>query len=204
MSTRIYYKHTRVQDANIPYSFKCENCAEESGELKAHIVGNEAVYNSNFKTIKEDRVKKLEQEAHDNLLKKINQVHKDVTEKNIYCTDFKDKCPHCGKPQSWGVSGLKKERFDTPLVIFILGIIFFVIALIGHYYDDSMEYLTLPVVFGILGVFTAAAVLVLIYNSIKISMKTKTTSASGIKHAPTIKWDKVQPLLDEANHSKNH
>lgn len=199
MSTRIYYKHTRVNDVNIPYSFKCESCAQESGELQAHIVGNEAVYNSNFKTIKEDRAKKLEQEAYDNLVKKVQEVHEDVTQKNIYCTDFKDKCPHCGKPQSWGVSGLKKERFNTPIVIFILGIIFFVIALIGHYYDDSMDYLTLPVVFGILGAFTAAAVLVLIYNSIKISMKTKATAANGVKNAPTVKWGKVQHLLDAAN-----
>lgn len=199
MATRIYYKHTRVEDTKLPYRFKCESCAKDSGELQAHIVGDKAIYNSNYKTIDEYRAQKLEAEAHDNLVKKVKKIHDDATQKDIYCTDFKDNCPHCGKPQSWGVSGLKKERFGTPLVILILGIFFFVIALIGYYYDDSMDYLTLPIVFGILGAFAAVALIVLIYNSVKISLKTKATSATGIKEIPKIKWEKARALLDEAD-----
>lgn len=198
MPTKIYYKHTRVQHADIPYSFKCENCAKDSGPLKAHIVGQEAVYNSNFKTIDDERAKRLEEEAHKNLVKKVNNIHNDVTNKNIYSTDFNDKCPHCEKPQSWGVSGLKKERFNTPIVIFLLGLIVFIIALIGHYYDESMDYLTLPVVFGIFGVFIAAALIVLAYNCIKISKKSKATSVNGAQNIPKIEWNKVQSLLNEA------
>lgn len=198
MPTKIYYKHTRVQHTDIPYSFKCESCAKDSGALKAHIVGQEAVYNSNFKTIDDERAKRLEEEAHKNLVKKVNSIHNDVTNKNIYSTDFSDKCPHCEKSQSWGVSGLKKERFNTPIAIFLLGLIVFIIALIGHYYDESMDYLTLPVVFGIFGVFIAAALIVLAYNCIKISKKSKATSANGAQNIPKIEWDKVQSLLNEA------
>lgn len=198
MATRIYYKHTRTQHADIPYSFKCESCGKDSGKLTARISGGEAVYNSNFKTINDDRAKKLEDEAHAKLVAEVKNVHDDVINKDIYSTNFKDKCPHCEKPQSWGVSGLKKERFNTPLVIFILGLIISGIALIGHYYDDSMEYLTLPVVFGIFGIFTAAAIIVLVVNSIKISQKIKATSASGVQNLPKIEWDKIQSLLNES------
>lgn len=61
-----------------------------------------------------------------------------------------------------------------------------------------MDYLTLPVVFGIFGVFIAAALIVLAYNCIKISKKSKATSANGAQNIPKIEWNKVQSLLNEA------
>lgn len=198
MATRIYYKHTRVQHADVPYSFKCESCSKDSGPLKARVIGHEAVYNSNFKTIDDARAAKLDQEAHANLVKAVKAAHQDVVDKEVYPIIFEDQCPHCHQPQSWGISGLKKERFKTPFAILILGILIFGIALIGHYYDDSLDFLTLPVVFGILGVFVVAALAVLAYNSLKISKKTKATSANGAHNLPQIDWSKVQDLLNEA------
>lgn len=198
MPTRVYYKHTRVKDTNVPYHFQCENCMKNSGDLQAHIIGAEAVYNSNFKTINDDRANKLEKEAYENLAKKVKETYKDATEKEIYSTEFKDECPHCHKPQSWGVSGLKKKRFDTPIVIFILGIIFFVIALIAYYFTD-IEYLTLPIVFGILGVAVVCSIIVFIWNTLKIKKKIKETSANGTQNTPVIDWNTVQELLSEKN-----
>ncbi len=194
MST--YYKHTRVEDTNIPYNFQCESCMENSGNLKAHIIGNEAVYNSNFKTINADREMKLQEEAHNNLVNKVKEIYKDVKEKDIYSTDFKDECPHCHKGQSWGVSGLKKKRFDTPIAIFLVGLIIFIIGLIGYYFAQ-IENITLPIVFGILGVTIICSLISLIWNTIKINKKIKETSASGTRNIPNIDWDKVQDLLDE-------
>lgn len=194
MST--YYKHKRVEDTNIPYNFQCESCMKNSGNLKAHIVGNEAIYNSNFKTISADRELKLQEEAHTNLVNKVKEVYKDVKEKEIYSTDFKDECPHCHKPQSWAVSGLKKKRFDTPIAILGVGIIIFVIGLIGYYFS-KIENLTLPMLFGILGVTFICTIISFTWNTIKINKKIKETSASGTKNIPDIDWDKVQDLLDE-------
>lgn len=200
MATRIYYKHKRVESADIPYSFKCESCMKDSGELKAHVVGSEAIYNSNFKTINDDRARKLEQEAHENLVKAVKKVHQNAVEKEIYCTEFKDKCPHCDQPQSWGVSGLKNDRFNTPIVILILGALIAGIAVIGHFYDTkNADLFTWPVVFGIVGVTVVAAAASFAWNMFKISQKTKATSQNGARNTPKIEWQKVQKLLDESN-----
>lgn len=196
MPTRTYYKHKRVEDTYIPYNFQCESCMKNSGNLKAHIVGDEATYNSNFPNISDTVIDNLEKQAHTNLVAKVKEAYNDATEKDIYCTEFKDECPHCHKPQTWGVSGLKKKRFDTPIVVFLVGVIFFLIALAGHFFSD-LEYMTIPLAFGILGVGFVAAIAVLIWNTIKINIKIKETSASGTKNLPNIDWNKIQDLLNE-------
>lgn len=196
MPTRVYYKHSRIKDINVPYNFQCENCMKNSGDLQAHIIGAEAIYNSNFKTISDDKVDKLEKEAYENLARKVKEAYEDATEKEIYCTEFKDECPHCHKSQSWGVSGLKKKRFDTPIAILVVGIIIFIIALIAYYFAD-IEYLTLPIVFGILGVFVVCSIILIIWNTLKINKKIKETSTNGTKNIPNIDWNTVQELLNE-------
>lgn len=196
MATRVYFKHKSVDDVFIPYDFQCESCMKKSGDLKAHIVGDEAIYTSNYSSISDDKANKLQEEAHKNLVRKLKEVYKDVKEKEIYCTEFKDECPHCHKSQSWGVSGLKKKRFDTPIVILILGVIFFVIALIGHFASTTTE-ISLSVAFGCLGVGVLAAAVSLIWNTIKINQKLKEVSSNGAKYVPNINWDKVKKLIDE-------
>lgn len=196
MAVRTYYKHTRVKETRIPYNFKCESCKQNSGNLQAHIVGAEAIHNSNFREISDDRAEKLERQAYKNLVAKVKEVHKDVTDKGIYCTEFNDECPHCHKSQSWGVSGLKKKRFDTPTTIFGVGIIMFFIGLFLHYFSDSTD-VPLPIVFGILGVAAVGAIISFIWNTIKINMKIKETSANGTQNVPNIDWNKVQDLLNE-------
>lgn len=196
MATRTYYEHKRVKDTWVPYSFQCENCMKNVGNLNAHIIGQEATRNSNFKQLRDDQAKELEERAHQYLVAEVKEVYKDATEKNIYSTAFVDECPYCHKSQSWGVSGLKKKRFDTPIVIFGVGIVFFVVALVAHYLSDSMD-IPLPIAFGILGVGFAGAVISFIWNTIKISKKIKETSANGEKHVPNIDWSKVQGLLNE-------
>ena len=196
MAVRTYYKHKRVEDVSISYSFKCESCMKDSGELKAHIVGEEATYNSNFNTISDERADKLEQEAHKNLVKKVKEIYKDANEKEIYCTEFKDECPHCHKSQSWGVSGLIKKRFDNPKVIIVLGIFLAIIALMGHYVSTTEE-IPLWVTFAILGGAIIGAVLSFIWNTIKINKKIEETSANENKNIPKIDWKKVQDLLNE-------
>lgn len=197
MATRTYYKHTRTENTNIPYNFQCENCMKNSGDLQALVVG-EATCNSNFKTLSEDKSNKLKAEAHKYLVKRVKEVYKDATEKEIYCTEFKDECPHCHKSQSWAISGLKKERFDMPIGILIVGVIIFIVALIGHYCSTSQD-VPLSIAFGVLGVAVACAIIAFIWNTIKINKKIKETSANGTNNIPNIDWNKVQDLLDEEN-----
>lgn len=190
-----YYRHTRTEKANVPYSFQCEQCGKESGPLTAVIIGPEATYNSNFKTLSPDREEKLCREAHGKLVRKLQGTHRDVVEKKIFSMEFKDQCPFCQQPQSWAVSGLKKKMYGNPAVCLGLGTIIALIALACHYSGD-MEYVTIPMVAGIFGVGVVAALGCLVWNVIKIRQKTK-NSASGVQHFPIIEWDAVQELLRE-------
>lgn len=169
---------------------------KNSGELKAHIVGDTATYNSNFKLLSPEKEVKLQEEAHKNLVRKVKEIHKDAKEKDIYSTEFKDECPHCHKSQSWAVSGLKKKRFDTPIAIFRVGVIIFIIGLIG-YFSGQIENLTLPMTFAILGVAFVCAAISFVWNTIKINKKIKETSTSGTKNILNIDWSEVEDLLDE-------
>ena len=91
---------------------------------------------------------------------------------------------------------MKKKRFDTPIVIFLVGIIIFIIALVSHYYY-APNGVPLPIAFGILGVFAVCAIVTLIWNTIRINMKIKATSNNGTQNIPNIDWNKVQELLNE-------
>ena len=120
---------------------------------------------------------------------------KELYKMKIYPTDFKDVCPHCHQPQSWAVSGLRSKLFENPIVALCVGGFFGLIAVLGHYFTD-MDYLTLEVAFGIIGIGGAAALVLLIWNLIQLGIKTKKTS-SAQKNLPDINWAAVQNLLDE-------
>ena len=144
-----YYRHTRSEKAEVPYSFQCEHCGKDTGPMRAVIVGPEATDNSNFKTLNPDREQKLCKRAHDNLVNELKSLHKNATEKNIISTKFNDQCPNCHQPQSWAVSGLKNKMFENPLVCLGVGTVFSVIAVLAHFFADNMEYVTLPMAAGI-------------------------------------------------------
>ena len=163
--------------------------------MTAVIIGPEATYNSNFKTLNPDREEKLCREAHDKLVRKLQETHRDAVEKKIFSTDFKDQCPFCQQPQSWAVSGLKKKMYGNPGVCLLLGGFIALIALVCHYTGD-MEYVTLPMVAGIFGLGVVAALVSLVWNVIKIQQKTRKTN-SGAQRLPVIEWDAVASLLNE-------
>lgn len=196
MATRTYFEHRRSKDTWVPYNFQCENCMKNSGNLQAHIIGDEATCNSNNGQLNAAREEQLEKRAYTNLVLKVKEAYKDATEKDIYCTEFIDECPYCHKSQSWGVSGLKKKRFDTPIVIVLVGIILFAVTLALHYLADSMD-VPLPVAFGLLGASVVVALISLTWNTIKINMKIKETSTNATKNVPNIDWSKVQEILNE-------
>ena len=121
MST--YYKHTKKETADVPFTFRCEQCMKESGTLKATISGMEAEINSNYKTLDDKKQNKLNEMAHNNLVSAVKEAYSNATGKHIFVKAFKDECPHCHKPQTWGISGIQNDMFGTPIVCVILGII---------------------------------------------------------------------------------
>ncbi len=195
MSTYTYYRHTRTEQAEVPYTFRCEHCSKESGSMWAVVVGT-AEEKSNFKTINEEHEKKLRERAHRDLVMKVKEIHKNVVDKKIYSVEFKDACPHCHQPQSWAVSGLRSKLFENPVVALCVGAFFSVIAVLGHYFTD-MEYLTLSVAGGIMALGVLAALVLLVWNLIQLGIKTKKTSSGTQKNLPVINWAAVQNLLDE-------
>lgn len=190
-----YYRHTRSEKAEVPYSFRCEHCGKESGSLRAVIVGTEATDNSNFKTLKPEREEKLCRRAHENLVRKIKEVHRNASEQKIFSGEFHDQCPYCHQPQSWAVAGLKKKMFENPIVCLGVAAVISVIAVIGHYFTD-MEYMTLTMAAGIFAVGVVAAAGCLVWNIVKINAKSKKT-AGGMQNLPAIDWSAVQNLLNE-------
>ncbi|MEY8322709.1 hypothetical protein AALB47_02185 [Lachnospiraceae bacterium 54-11] len=104
-----YYRHHKRESIDVPYSFRCEQCMQDSGPLNATISGMQAEVNSNFKNLNEKNQKKLDEMAHRNLVNEVKEAYQKATEKQIYVKAFKDECPHCHKPQSWAVSGAKDE-----------------------------------------------------------------------------------------------
>lgn len=187
MST--YYKHTKKMSIDVPYSFRCEQCMQESGTLMATIQA-QAELNTNFKKLNEKKQQKLDEMAKANLVKEVKRAHQNATEKQIYDTAFKDKCPHCQKPQSWAVSGIKNGMFSTPVVCVILGIILGA----GCYFFSGMDN-SLTIAIVVAGACFVAAVASLVWNIIKLGSKKKQTSSAMQKNVPVIQWEAVGELL---------
>ncbi len=191
MST--YYKHTRAESADVPYSFRCEQCGKESGPLRAVITGPNAVHSSNFKVLTQDESEKLQKTAHKNLVKHIRKIHQDATQKQIFASDFEDICPHCHKPQSWALSGMQNKMFENPIVFMFIGIFISVLTYIYNIVEE-MEWGFTPI-YWIMLVTIACAVLSLLWNLIKISGKKKATASARQKNLPSIDWNFVRHLL---------
>ena len=198
---RSYYLHTRTESVELPYSFQCEQCGQESGTRRVTVTGEaeEKNFRKQLNDAEEDR---LHEKAHADLVVKVSEIYKSVTEKQIIPTDFSDKCPHCQKPQSWALAGLKKKMFENPIVCLAVGAFFAVLALLGRNFAD-MDYVTTPIIIGIFAAGVVAALGTLLWNIIKIQSKVKKTTLSLQKRLPVIQWEAVQHLLNEANQNGN-
>lgn len=194
MST--YYRHRRTEQTKIPYSFRCEQCMQESGPLLAKIVGMEATMSSSFSALTQAQDEKLKARAHKNLVKRIQEIHKDAVEKEIIASDFKDECPHCHKPQSWGLTGMKNTMFNTAKVWLFLGIFVAVFFYVFYLIEADAMARTGAVI--AIGAGVLAAVCSVLINMIKISVKSKKTSSSVQKMLPVIDWSGVRYLLEES------
>ena len=74
---------------------------QQSGPLQAEITGLAA--ESMSIATEKDR-EKLQRLAHRNLVMRMHDVYDKAANKKVFAKEFRDKCPHCGKPQSWGIA----------------------------------------------------------------------------------------------------
>ncbi len=187
-----YYKHTKTESVDVPYSFCCEQCMKDSGPLKATVSGVEATVNSNFKTLNEKQQKKLNELAHTYLVKEVKETYRNVTEKQIYSKSFKDECPHCHKPQSWAVSGLKDGMFITPIAFVVVGLI---LGAGCYFFTEVANRMMIALILG--GICFALAAGSLLLSIIKIQQKKKQTASVTQKNVPVIDWGAVKYILLE-------
>ena len=187
-----YYKHKKKETIDVSYSFRCEQCMKESGPLTAVISGMEAEINSNYKQLEAKKQKILDEHAHQNLVRAAKEAYTNATEKQIYSKAFKDECPHCHKPQSWAVSGIKDELFTNPIVSALVGII---AGAACYFFADVEEKLIIALACAGIGIAVGAVFLIL--NVVKMQNKKKQTASATQKNKPVIEWTAIQHILNE-------
>ena len=185
-----YYKHTQKQSVNVPYSFRCEQCHQDSGPLEAVITGEGEVDNYR-KDLLDSEKAKLEKRAHSALVQALQKAHRDAEEKQIYSSDFRDECPHCHQPQSWAIAQMKSDQFTGPTTALIVALI----CSLGTYFFSDTQSIHLSL--GIFAVGVVVAGVLLARNRMKIGAKQKVASTAMEHERPTIHWEVVQDLLDE-------
>ena len=187
-----YYRHRKTETIDVPYSFRCEQCMKDSGALTATILGMEAEINSNYKQLEAKKQKILDEHAHQNLVRAAKEAYTNATEKQIYSKAFKDECPHCHKPQSWAVSGIKDELFTNPIVSALVGII---AGAACYFVADVEEKLIIALACAGIGIAVGAVFLIL--NVVKMQNKKKQTASATQKNKPVIEWTAIQHILNE-------
>lgn len=187
-----YYKHKKKETIDVSYSFRCEQCMKESGPLTAVISGMEAEINSNYKTLDDKKQSSLNEMAHANLVSAVKEAYSNAVEKHIFVKAFKDECPHCHKPQTWGLSDLKDDMFGTPIVCVILGIILGA----GCYFFSGVEN-NLMIALAAAGICFVIGAGSLVLNILKLGNKKKQTAGVIQKNEPVIDWSSVQHILNE-------
>lgn len=187
-----YFRHTKTETVDVPYSFRCEHCMKDSGPLKATIAGMEAEINSNYKELEYNKQQKLNEQAHKNLVREVKEAYQNATEKHIFNKAFKDECPHCHKPQSWAVSGIKNKLFENSIVSLIVG----VIVALGCYFFSGVDN-AVTIAAAAFGISVIAAIVFFLVNLTKMNSKKKQTASVTQRNVPVIEWGAVQNILNE-------
>jgi len=168
----------------------------DSGILNVTITGS-AVKDTIIKELSQKDEEKLRRKAHEDLIRTLKKLQENTAQKQVFPTIFSDECPHCHKPQSWGVSGTKEGWYVGPLFFIICGIIVAAVSLMGKE-TWEINYENIPLALGIVAVGVVAGVISLIWNIYKIKKKKKITNAAAQKNLPVIQWECVQNLLNES------
>lgn len=189
-----YYEHKMTESVKLPYSFRCEHCMNDSGPLWATVAGY-GTKDSLFKGVSKKDEEKMRKKAHKHLVMVLKRIHKDIVQKQIFTAIFTDECPHCHKPQSWGVSIAKENMFSMPAALLVFGIFMGGIGLMGQKTGDLD--VSTPEIVGLVALGAIAAAISLLWNINKVNKKKKLLDTAVQKNLPVIEWEAVQYLLDE-------
>lgn len=174
-----YYEHKRTAKTVVTYQFVCEQCGGQSGAIAADFI-EEATRRTNYKQLPQQDNDVLCTQARERLANKLNTAKTDA-EKGKYCEEFKDECPHCGKPQSWAVGAKSYNMWVFSILFAIIGGI---ACLVLNY---SKWDITIPFMYGLLivvGLFLLGMAVGYAGTFVK-KMQTRNVAQ---KQAPTIFW----------------
>ena len=175
----VYFKHTRTVTQNVPYQFFCEHCRQDSGPLAAEFKAEATRSLTTKRPLTEEEKAQLDQEAAGKLHQSIQKARRGAQEE-AFSESFKDKCPHCGKPQSWALKGMKHLPFSYALIgAFFTALICLSIHLFG----------IVSISFGTgMAATLAAALALMAVGFIRVGRKNVQTKNVQEKQLPNIIW----------------
>lgn len=178
-----YYKHTHTVTQNIPYMFKCEHCHQDSGTLTALFKAESTRNKMTKKDLKEQEKDQMNQEAMESLNKSLQKAQEDAKNEE-YGEIFSDKCPHCGKPQSWAIKGMSVLPSTYGVMTGFLALI---ICVGGNIFD-----LTSFSLFGGLKFVVVSVLIGVAIGLIRIENKKRLTKNVNEKQVPRIDWSVIE------------
>lgn len=171
-----YWNHKRTVTRTIPYEFTCEQCLKHSGLLTAEIKV-EAEKRSMFKNLNEKDSAALVKDADEIMEATMRRVYRDAVDKDDFSEEFKDVCPNCGKPQTWGIKGMGHIPWFygavTGIVTGVVGVYYAVYASL-----NVVAFLTFALIFAVIG---------FIVGKIRIMIK-KSKTKGAEPRLPVIHW----------------
>ena len=184
-----YYRHTATQSVKVPYSFRCEQCLKDSGPLEAVISGSSRL-NSYSKSLSGREQAKLNKMVRAALIRELRRAYQEAEEHHRYPA-FADECPHCHRPQSWAIAGMKGDQFTTPIVLLGVGL---VVSLGSYFFTDLKSAAVSMCLFAVCALGAAGA---FVWNRIRIGSKQRKTADAMENSLPRIQWEAVRDLLDQ-------
>ena len=183
MSRTYIQRASKELTHTIYYRFTCEHCGKDSGWAEHTITGSGIREGGNIKLtpageVSEETTREIMEEAQQDLAKHVQSQRKNA-DTDIY--PFKEKCAHCGKPQSWQAKGALSESITAGLGVgIVVGmLIMFARFLFKLPITNILHIIITAVSFGI----AAAAVLI---NSASIKRQTKDVENT---QKPEINWN---------------
>ncbi len=181
-----YRKHILTLSKQIPYEFRCERCHQNSGELTAVFEGKSTETKYLLAKLSDEEKQQMRRGAENALNTAIQSARKNAEEKEEYSPEIKDKCPHCGKPQSWAVKGLERLPRVYGLSCAFWTALLCITSNIAHWFGFTIPVIVIVALTAIAGL-TGMAVG---YARVKVKkMKTRHTEDSQI---PTIYWPETE------------
>ena len=117
-------RRSSVHKIEIPYSFRCESCLQDSGELLFVLTIANAAQKNTIKAKGAPKAKLTREEnVRKNVAGEVAMTMRNAYDQGIYPPGVRDICPHCKSTQSWALAGLKSRRYLGFAVLVCMGVL---------------------------------------------------------------------------------